>query len=196
MEMKRWMCRVDLNRFMISSPRWLIRILGAIVKSLVLPMFESHPHFPARSAVRAELVGDHNPGRPSLLADELAQQSFGCLLVATALHQGVKDETILIDGTPKPMLCSIDGHDDFIDMPFVAELWCAPPDAIGEFPTEFLRPASDRFVADDNSSDSEQVLDHSQAKRKPKIQPHRVGDDLGWKAMTTIEGILNLAHAA
>jgi len=145
MEMKRWMCRVDLNRFMISSPRWLIRILGAIVKSLVLPMFESHPHFPARSAVRAELVGDHNPGRASLLADELAQQSFGCLLVATALHQGVKDETILIDGTPKPMLCSIDGHDDFIDMPICRRIvvraagcdWRIPdrisPPSVGSF---------------------------------------------------------------
>jgi hypothetical protein len=41
-----------------------------------------------------------------------------------------------------------------------------------------------------------EVLDHPQAKRKSKIQPNRVPDDLGRKAMTTIEGILNLAHAA
>jgi hypothetical protein len=180
----------------LSSPRWLMRILGAIVEPLVLTMFEFHPHFRARSAVGAELIGDHYPGCASLFADELAQEPFGCLLVTTALNQGVKDETILINGTPKPMLCAIDGHDDFIDMPFVAELRCAPPDAIGEFSTEFLRPAPDRFVADDNSTDSEQVLDHSQAKRKPKIQPDGMDDDLGWKAMTTIEAILNLAHAA
>jgi len=62
-----------------------------------------------------------------LFADELAQESFGRLLVATALNQRVKDETILINGAPKPMLGAIDGDDDFIDMPFVAELRCAPP---------------------------------------------------------------------
>jgi hypothetical protein len=96
-----------------------------------------------------------------LFADELAQESFGRLLVATALNQSVKDETILINGASKPMLLAIDSDDDLIDMPFVAELRCAPPNAVGEFPTEFLRPASDRFVAHNNSAHGQQVLDHS-----------------------------------
>jgi hypothetical protein len=35
----------------LSPPRWLMRILGAIVEPLVLALLEFHPHFRARSGV-------------------------------------------------------------------------------------------------------------------------------------------------
>jgi hypothetical protein len=54
----------------------------------------------------------------------------------------------------------------------------------------------DGFMADDDSSGRRQVLDHAQAQRKSEIQPDRMGDDIGWKPMATIEGIPNLAHGA
>lgn len=44
----------------LSSPCWLVRIFRAVVETLVLSMFEFHPHFIARRAVGAELVVDHH----------------------------------------------------------------------------------------------------------------------------------------
>ena len=68
-----------------------------------------------------------------MFTDELAQEPLGGATVTTALNQSVNDEAVLINGAPKPMLFAIDGDDDLIEMPLVAELGRASPDAIREF---------------------------------------------------------------
>ena len=45
-----------------------------------------------------------HPWRPSLLRQQLAQQTLGRLPVAPALDEHVEHEAILIDGPPQPML--------------------------------------------------------------------------------------------
>ena len=60
----------------------------------------------------------------------------------------------------------------------VPELRCATADLVGKVPPEFLRPAPDSFMADHNSTPSQQVFDHPQAEWKPKIEPDGVSDDL------------------
>jgi hypothetical protein len=52
-------------------------------------------------------------------------------------------------------------------------------------------------MGDDDAAGRQHVLDHAQAERKAKVQPHRVRDDLGGKAVTTIKRITGkLGHAA
>jgi len=80
-------------------------------------------------------------------------------------------------------------------MPFAAARRCAPTNAIGEFPTEFLRPVANAFVADVNAMGGEHFLDHAQAERKSEIEPNRVRNHLGGKAMPAIERITSLFHA-
>jgi hypothetical protein len=64
-------------------------------------------------------------------------------------------------------------------------------------PAEFLRPCPYRLMGDDDAAGRQHVLDHAQAERKAKVQPHRVRDDLGGKAVTTIKRITGkLGHAA
>jgi hypothetical protein len=65
-----------------------------------------------------------------------------------------------------------------VEMPFVPELRCATADLVGKVPPEFLRQAPDSFMADHNSTPSQQVFDHPQAEWKPKIEPDGVSDDL------------------
>ena len=138
-----------------------MRILGALVEPLVLAMFEFHLHFRARGTVRAELISDQHPRSAGLFTDELAQEPLGGATVTTALNQSVNDEAVLINGAPKPMLFAIDGDDDLIEMPLVAELGRASPDAIREFPPEFLGPAPDGFMANDNPARCKKVFNHS-----------------------------------
>src|SRR5271166_1991119 len=80
------------------------------------------------------------------------------------------------------------------EMPFVPELRCATADLVGKVPPDFLRPAPDSFMADHNSTPSQQVFDHPQAEWKPKIEPDGVSDDLSREAMTAVKGVANLAH--
>ena len=74
-----------------------------------------------RSVIRPKLVGDHHPWRTALPLQQLAHQTLGCLGVVAALHQNIENETVLIDGTPQPMLLPTDRNDGLVEMPFVAE---------------------------------------------------------------------------
>ena len=96
----------------LSSPGWLMLILGAIVEPLVLTMLEFHAHVLACRAIGSEPVRDQNTRNTSLFADELAQESLGGAPVTTALHQRVKHEAVLIDGAPEPVFLAADGDDE------------------------------------------------------------------------------------
>src|SRR6516165_8823622 len=64
-------------------------------------------------------------------------------------------------------------------MPFVANPRKPTTDPVGERLAKFARPLPHRFVADDDAAGGQQLLDHTQPKRKPKIQPDGVADNLG-----------------
>ena len=78
-------------------------------------------------------------------------------------------------------------------MPFVAASRCAAANAVGEFPTEFLRPVANAFAADVNAVGGEH-FPNSQAEREPEIEPIRMADPLGGKAMAAIERITKRVH--
>ncbi|ESY15777.1 hypothetical protein X749_31865 [Mesorhizobium sp. LNJC391B00] len=56
-------------------------------------------------------------------------------------------------------------------------------------PSEFLRAASNGLMRDDDAAGRQHVLNHAQAERKAKVEPYRVRNDLGGKAVATIERI-------
>ena len=97
-------------------------------------------------------------------------QTFGSLGIAAALHQHVKDEAILIDGPPKPLLLAANGDDDFIEIPFVAKpAFGFPPDFIRKEPTEFLGPKAHCLMRDNDPASRQHIFDHAQAERETKI---------------------------
>jgi len=67
---------------------------------------------------------------------------------------------------------------------------------LAKFPAELFRPCPDRLMGDDNAAHSKQIFDHPKTQWKAKVQPDRMRDDLGGKAMAAIERIMmNLGHA-
>ena len=64
-------------------------------------------------------------------------------------------------------------------MPFVAKPRQPTTDPVCELLAKFARPLPHRFVADDDAAGGQQLLDHTQPEREPKIQPDGVADDLG-----------------
>ena len=144
----------------------------------------------------SELVGDQDTGSAGLLANELAHQPLGGLPVTTALDQGDKHETVLIDGTSKPVLLAANRDGNLIQMPFVAVLGSATAELSGKIRSEFLGPTPDGRMADDDTPGGQQIFDHAQAERKSENAPDRLADDLRGKPVTAIKGIPNLNHAA
>ncbi len=72
------------------------------------------------SVIRAKLVGNHHPWRTALPLRQLAHQTFGRPGVAAALHQNIENETVLINGVPRPVPLPTDRNDGFVEMRFVA----------------------------------------------------------------------------
>jgi|SRR5215468_7360158 len=79
-------------------------------------------------------------------------------------------------------------------MPFVANPRQLTTDPVGELLAKFARPLPHRFVADDNAAGGQQLLDHTQPEREPKIQPDGVADDLGREPIPGVAGASGCRH--
>jgi hypothetical protein len=137
-------------------------------------------------SIRAELVGDHSPGRTALLAQETPQQALGGLGVASALDDLIENLAVLINRPPQPVFLARDRDHDFVEMPDVATAWCLAPEAASVRRPELQRPPADSLIGHDDAALEQHFLDQPQAQREPKVQPDRMGDDLGWKAMAFV----------
>ena len=94
--------------------------------------------------------------------------------------------SILIDGPPQIAALSMDGDEEFIDVPDAAESSLFPTQGSRVGWSEFLTPVSYRFVGDKHSSLRKQVFYVSKAQGEPMLQPYGMTDGLGRKSVTTI----------
>jgi hypothetical protein len=73
-----------------------------------------------------------------------------------------------------------------VEIPFIATNRRAASDPVGEFPTKFLGPAADSFIADDDPLRARHFRGHPRARREPKIRSNRVDDRLGREATAAL----------
>src|SRR5262249_40462457 len=79
-------------------------------------------------------------------------------------------------------------------MPFIARSRKAPTDLVGELLTEFARPLSYSFMADDDAAGGQRLLHHAQTEREAEIQPHGMADDLGREPIPAVAGASGGRH--
>ena len=119
-----------------------MRVLGAIVKTLMGAVFDiRHDQVPG-GGVGAEFVGYDPLWRTLLFAQKPCQQSPRGLCVPVDLHDFVEHVSVLINGAPEIALLAMDGDDDFVEMPNVVAAWRLSLQAAGVIGAEFDRPAS------------------------------------------------------
>ena len=123
-----------------------MRILSAIVQTLMLAVFDVKAQLRPCSAVRTKLVRDHDPRRCAGGFEELPHEPLRSAGVSSTLDQDVEHETILIDRAPKPVLLAGDRDDDLIHMPCVAASRGALADLIGERLAELLPPLAHGLI--------------------------------------------------
>ena len=92
---------------------------------------------------------------------------------------------MLIDRAPQPVFHAVDRDDDFIKMPFAIELTSrSAVDVPRILLPELLHPSTDRLVGDDDPAFHQQVFNHAQAERKPKVELDRMSDYTCRETMT------------
>ena len=106
--------------------------------------------------------------------------------VSSTLDQDVENEAVLIDGAPEPVWLAGDRDDDLIHMPFIAAGGGPPADLISECLAELLPPLAHGLVGHANPTRRQHFFDHAKAQGKPEIEPNRMADDLGRKAMAVV----------
>jgi hypothetical protein len=140
-----------------------------------------------------QLVGNDTLGGHALFLHQPGQQALGGLGVAARLND-FKHISVLINCPPEPVLPASDADDHLVQVPDVSRAWRLAAKAPGISGSELPTPPADRLVGYDDAAFEQHLLDQAQAQRKSEVQPDRVGDDLGWKAVTFVAD--GLGHGA
>ena len=105
----------------LALSRRLMRHLCAVVRVSVRAMGDGRHDCSVRSPVAAQLVGDQSHGLTLLALHQLAKKACGSPAVATCLDEDIEDVAIVIDGTPERVPPSLDGDEDLVQVPGVAQ---------------------------------------------------------------------------
>jgi len=105
----------------LSSPDWLVGILRSIVQAFVGAVLDAGHDLSLCGFVGLKFVGNHYTRRAAMTLQQFAHQALSRLGISATLNQHLKNETILIDGAPEPVLLTADRNDGFIEMPLVAK---------------------------------------------------------------------------
>ena len=120
--------RFEPSHLSLALPCGLVGDFGAIVLVSVRARGDGRHDRSVRSPVAAQLVGDHSHGLTLLVLQQLTKKACGCPAVATRLDEDIEDVAIVIDGTPEIVSPSLDGDEDLVEVPDVAQPALSTPE--------------------------------------------------------------------
>ncbi len=124
-----------------------MRDFSPVVLVLTGAMNDGRKDLPMGSRITPKLVGDQLPGCLSLMFQHLTKEAFSGSTISTLGDQNIDHVSILIDGSPKIAALTLDGDEEFIDVPDVAESALFPTQSAGIGRSGFLTPVSDRSAS-------------------------------------------------
>ncbi len=84
-----------------------------------------------------------------------------------------------------------DLHEDFVEVPDIAEPPLATLEIVRVLRPEFSAPLPDRLVGNEDATLREQFLDIAKAQGEPIVQPDAVADDLRGKPVAAVRRQIN-----
>ena len=170
----------------LALSRRLMRNLCAVVLVSVRAMSDRRHDRSVRRPVAAQLVGDQSHGLTLLALQQLAKKACGRPAVAMRLDEDIDDVAILIDGAPEIVPPSLDGDEDLVQVPSVAQPALSTLEPASVCRTEREAPQPDRFVGHREAALGQEIFDIAKAHTEAVIQPDGVTDDLGGKAVSAV----------
>jgi hypothetical protein len=99
----------------------LMRDFGAIVGVASSVMINGRQEGSKRSSIAFEFVGDDSKRLFPLAAHQSLKEPLGGALIPAWLNQDVDHVTVLIHGAPEILVLAVDSHEDFVQVPDIAE---------------------------------------------------------------------------
>ena len=137
-------------------------------------------------AVASQLISHDHAWHVLKTFQQAAKEALRGFGVPPWLNQDVEHNAVLIHGTPKIVLHALDPDKHLVHVPLVSRPWSAASQAGRECLAELLAPLTNRLMGDNDATFSQQQLNISQAEAEHVIQPDRVADDLGRKAVAVV----------
>ena len=164
----------------------LVGEFRAVVQPLVLTRLHTgHDRF-LGGGIAPELIGDQHPRDVLQALEKLAKEPFGGFGIASTLDENVEGIALLVDGPPERVVLAIQGDDHFIQVPFIAPSGLSAAQLMGEGLAELQAPLPQGLVGYEDTPGGESFFDVPKAQGEAKIEPDRVGDNLGREAVTAI----------
>jgi len=111
---------LESPHLLFAQSRGLVRIFSTIVQPFVLTVLHARQDFSFRRAITLQFIGDNHARNVLQFFKKLAKESFGSVLVASALHEDVEHIAVLVYCSPEVMLLATNREENLVHMPFVA----------------------------------------------------------------------------
>jgi hypothetical protein len=151
--------RFEALHLSFPSSNWLMRVLRAVVGAQALLMESRKANFTKRSSIRSQFIGDDNRRDKALATKELTKKAHCRVPVAPGLNKNFQNLALTIDSAPQVHLLSRERDHHFIQMPAAVSLWPGLTQILGNHRSKFEHPAADRFIADNEATLCQEVLD-------------------------------------
>ncbi len=138
--------------------------------------------------IASKLVGNEVPWWPPLVFQHLAKEALSGSLVSMACDQDIEDIAVLVHRSPKIMTFAANSDEHFIHLPDVAESTLSSPQSTSIGWSKLPAPGSNGLVGYGYATLREKIFDIAKAQSEPMVQPDGMADDLGWKAVASIQG--------
>jgi hypothetical protein len=138
--------------------------------------------------IALESVRDQLPRRRTLSLQHLAKELLSSSVVSSFRHQNVEKIAVLIDSTPEIELLSLNLHEDFVDIPSIAQRTLPSSEESGISRPKLQAPVSNCFIGDADTTLGQQIFDIPEAEREPMVKPDCMADNLGRESVALAVG--------
>jgi hypothetical protein len=124
------------------------------------------------------------------------EEAFGGTPIATRLDEDVHHVAVLIDGAPEIVLLTLNGYEELIQVPRVAQPTLSPLERAGVPGTELQAPQSDGLVSNHDPPLCQEIFDITEAQAEAVVEPNGVADDLWWESVSAVAGYVVFHRAS
>ena len=139
-----------------------------------------------RHAIASQLVRDDHPRHILQPFQQTLEEPLGRTPITPLLDQNIKDDTILIYGTPQITLNALDPNEHLIEVPLVARPGTTAVQSVSKGLAEFPAPASHCLVGHHDAALCQEQFNLPQTETERVIQPYPMADDLRGEPVTVV----------
>ena len=149
-----------------------------------------------RCCITPQLVGDQPTGLASLIFQQPTEETFSRAPITTQLDEDVDHITVLVNAAPEIVLLTPNVHEEFIQVPGIAQPTLATLERTSVLGTELQTPQSDALVGDDDPPLCQEIFDISEAQAEAVVEPNGMADDLRREPVSAVAGCVAIHPAS